>query len=83
MIDYLIIAIIIAVFFVIGWITICLMVEGLLQAMFNYNFKMAEKCMEKENWNSAQVYNERLSSICKWMARVDRVMFLFFWHADT
>jgi len=78
MIDYLIIAIVIAVFFVIGWLTICLMVEGLLRAMFNYNLRLAEKCMEKENWNAAQVYNERLSSICKWMDRVDRVMFLFF-----
>ena len=73
--NYLTIAIIFTGIFVIGWTAVCLATEALLKAMFNYNLKLAEESMQAKEWNAAQVYNERLSSICKWMNNVERAMF--------
>lgn len=73
--NYLTIAIIFTGVFIIGWTAVCLAAEALFKAMFNYNLKLAKESTQAKEWNAAQVYNKRLSSICKWMNNVERAMF--------
>jgi hypothetical protein len=77
-IEYFVIGIAIALLFVIGWITVFMLVGVYLENRFGYCHMMSDRAILRKDFDAATYYNEKLQTLAKLMRRVDRLLYFQF-----
>ena len=77
-IEYFVIGMAIALLFVVGWITVFMLVGVYLENRFGYCHMMADRAILRKDFDTATYYNEKLQTLAKLMRRVDRLLYFQF-----
>ena len=77
-IEYFVIGMAIALLFVVGWITVFMLVGVYLENRFGYCHMMSDRAILRKDFDTATYYNEKLQTLAKLMRRVDRLLYFQF-----
>tara|TARA_R100000951_G_scaffold18980_1_gene15695 strand:+ start:12257 stop:12505 length:249 start_codon:yes stop_codon:yes gene_type:complete len=76
--EYLLIATVCSGLFVIGWVTLFMMVNLYLSNRFGYLHMQADKALMQKDYAAATVYNEKLQTVAAIMRKVDNLLYFQF-----
>jgi len=76
--EYFISAFVIGSLFVIGWITVFMMVAAFLTNQFDYYHSKSNAALAAKDFDKATVYNERLQVVTKRLTKVEHLLYFQF-----
>ena len=76
--DYLLIALVVSLIFTTAWVTIVFMVLYATENRFFSLMAKADKAIDEGDFEQATYYNEKLSSIAKFMDRLENLFYFKF-----
>ena len=77
-IEYFVIGMTTALLFIVGWITVLMLVGVYLENRFGYCHMMSDKAILRKDFDTATYYNEKLQTLAKLMRKVDRLLYFQF-----
>ena len=77
-IEYFVIGMTTALLFIVGWITVLMLVGVYLENRFGYCHMMSDRAILRKDFDTATYYNEKLQTLAKLMRKVDRLLYFQF-----